>query len=196
MITHLVEQGSSEWFELRKSRLTASHAQAIGSNGKGLETYITELMADYYSIVSETGYTSEDMERGNELEDIARSAYELTTGETVKQVGFIERDEYVGVSPDGLVGEDGGIEIKCLNNRNHFALVMGCPIDTKHVWQMQMCLYITGRKYWDYVCFNPNYAHSLFIQRITPDEEKFKKLEEGFKKGKELIQSIKKKYER
>lgn len=194
MTIHDVIQGSFEWQELRKGRITASHAQTIGANGKGLETYISDLMAEYYSLEQDEAYTNEDMERGTAYEDTARSAYELTTGETVKQVGFIEHDEYIGCSPDGLVGEDGGIEIKCLNNRNHFGLVMGAEIKSKHVWQIQMCLYLTGRKWWDYVAYNQNYAKSLIIRRVEPDKERFEKLEKGFEKAKKLIQEIKQKY--
>lgn len=185
-----MEQGSEEWREARKGRITASHAQAIGSNGKGLETYIEK-----YAINTER-YTSEDMERGNELEDTARKLYELETGNEVKQVGFIERDEYVGCSPDGLIGENGGIEIKCLNDKNHFHLSITEKIEKKHLWQIQMNLLITGRKWWDYVAFNPNLPKELVIIRIEPDKEMQEKLEEGIERGTKLINAIKQKYER
>jgi hypothetical protein len=124
MIIHNVEQGTPEWFAIRKMKMTASEAQAIAANGKGLETYIRNLMKDSYSSAEKEHFTSKDTERGNELEPLAREIYELTTGRTVQQVGFIEYDEFVGFSPDGLVDEDGGTEIKCLNDEKHFSLMI------------------------------------------------------------------------
>lgn len=86
MKTHNFEQGTPEWFAIRKNKMTASNAQAIGNNGKGLETYITELMAESYSNAEKEQFTSKDTERGNELEPLARDMYELMTGTTVEQV--------------------------------------------------------------------------------------------------------------
>lgn len=191
MIIHQMQQGSDEWKEIRKGKMTASVGQAIGNNGTGLKTLITSLMADYYSTNSEENYTNGDMERGNELEAYARIAYELETGQTVEQVGFIEADEFHGVSPDGLVEEEGLIEIKCLNNLNHFKFLLNEEVDTKYEWQMQMQLLVTDRKWCDLVLFNKNFPQSLLIKRFYPDEKKQAKLLEGIDKGKEMIKSIK-----
>jgi len=90
-----IEQGTEEWFSVRKGRMTASCARAIGNNGKGLETYILELVADYYSTGEKEQYTNEHIERGNELEPIARSVYELETGRKVDEVGFIAVGEMI-----------------------------------------------------------------------------------------------------
>lgn len=195
MIIHEVEQGSVEWHSLRKGRMTASHAQEISANGKGLETYILTLMAKYYSSAEPENYTNEHMERGNELESQARAMYELEHGLTVDEVGFVEIDEYVGCSPDGLIGEDGGLEIKCHDDKKHFDLATGGKIDSKYLWQVQMNLMLTGRKWWDYVAYNPNFEKSLIVHRIEPDEKMHKKLTIGFEKGKELINTYKEKYE-
>lgn len=187
------QQGSDEWLEDRKGKMTASHAQAIGSNGKGLETYIYDLMAEKYATERES-YSSLDMDRGVDLEGVAVTLYELQNGVTVERVGFVELDDYSGASPDGLVGEDGGVEVKCQNNKNHFHTLMTGKIESKYLWQIQMNLMVTGRKWWDYIGFNPNFERDLYIQRIYPDEEMHQKLKEGLEKGKKLIQQLEKEY--
>jgi putative phage-type endonuclease len=188
------KQGSQEWLDIRKGKMTASHACEIGNNGKGLDTCILNLMAEKYSRGEKPQYSNEDMERGKELEDQARSLYAIENGAELKQVGFIEYSEFVGCSPDGLVGEDGGVEIKCPSDAVYFQHLLNGEkaIDSKYVWQIQMNLLITGRKWWDYVAYNPNFEKSIFIKRILPDEEVFKKLKIGFEIGEEKIKSINK----
>lgn len=191
------EQGSEEWFECRKGRLTGSHAQAIGNQGKGLDTYITELMAQYYSSGEKEQFTSKHTERGNELEPIARDIYSLETGNQVEQVGFCEYNDYVGVSPDGLVGDDGLIEIKSIDDTGYFKYLLNgeSEIDSKYIWQIQMQLLVTDRKWCDFVAYNPNFKKSMFIHRITPDLEKFEALKKGFEIGQTKILEIKNKIE-
>lgn len=184
------EQLSDEWFAIRKGKMTASNAQAIGANGKGLETYIYTLMAEKYSNNKEY-YTNKDMERGIELEEQARMTYEIEN-EKVEEVGFIELNEFTGCSPDGLVGEDGGLEIKCVNDVNFFKLLINGEkeLDTKHIWQCQMCLYITKRKWWDLSIYNPNFDRNLLVFRIEPDEAKFLKLQAGIMTGENKIKEL------
>jgi exodeoxyribonuclease (lambda-induced) len=198
MKIHKVKQLSEEWFELRKGKLTASHAQEIGNNGKGLETYIMKLMSEYYASVPQEPYTNPDLERGIELEEQAIGMYELEKKCDVEKVGFIEIDKFSGCSPDGLIGKEGGLEVKAHNNLNHFKILLNGEkeIESKYIWQIQMNLLMTGRKWWDYVSYNPNYKDNLLIFRIEPDKEKFEKLEEGLKVGKEKIKEIIKNYEK
>jgi len=193
MKIHNVEQGSKEWHELRKGKMTASHAQAIGANGAGLKTYILQMMSEYYSQAKREDYTNADLERGHELEPHAREVYEMMTGKKVEQVGFIEVDEYVGCSPDGLIDDDGGIEIKCPNDKNYFKLLIDQKVDSKYVWQIQMNMLVTGRTWWHAVFFNPNFEKSIIIVPIKIDEEAQKKLSEGLRAGREQILSIKEK---
>lgn len=192
---HNIQQQSKEWFEIRKGKMTASHGQEIGNQGKGLETYILTLMSDYYSSVPEESYTNKEIERGIELEEQARNIYELENNVKIERVGFIERDEYVGCSPDGLIGKDGGIEIKSHNNLKHFKLILDGEkgIDSKYIWQIQMNLLITGRKWWDYVAYNPNFEKGLLVFRIKPDKEKHEALLKGIEIGKKQIEDIKNK---
>jgi len=202
MKIHNVEQSGPEWHALRKGRMTGSHAQEIGNGGKGLDTYILTLMARYYSSGEEETYSNPHMDRGNELEPQARAMFELEYNETVEQVGFIEIDEHVGCSPDGLIGEDGGVEIKCHDDKKHFELAVGGSIDSKYLWQIQMNMYCTGRKWWYYVAYNPNFTKSLIVHKIeanTPigkHEKPFESLAKGLERGKKLINEYITKYDK
>lgn len=189
-----VQQGSPEWFEIKKLKMSASHAQAIGGNGKGLETYIYQLCADYLSSAEPEQFSNGDMERGIELEAQARFVYEMETGNEVKQVGFCQLDEYVGCSPDGFIGEDGLVEIKCPNDRLYLRRIVTGKIDPAYYWQMQMQLYVTDRKWCDYVVYNPHFEKRMLIERIEPDLEKIEKIKAGLEKGKQMIQEILDKY--
>lgn len=197
MKIHNVEQKSPEWFAVRSGKMTASHATAIGNCGKGLETYITTMMSEHYSTGEKEQFTSKDTERGNELEPIARAIYEFENDVTVDEVGFIEHNEFVGASPDGLVAQDGGTEIKCVNDLNYFKYLLNGEneIDSGYIWQIQMNLLITGRKWWDLIIYNPNFKKSMCVFRITPDQKKFDALLAGFAMGEEMIKNIKSKIE-
>jgi len=188
---HNFEQVSDEWFEFKKGKPSASNATPIGANGAGLVTYCMELAMQMCGIEKEF-YTNKDIERGNEYEPLAATSYEFERGITLKHTGCITNDLYLNVlaSPDGLVGKDGGIEIKAKNDTNHFALIQG---DLKGVPknQIQMTLLLSGRKWWDFVSFNPNFTKSLFIYRVFPDIEYFEKLKTGFiAANKMIIQNV------
>ena len=194
MKIHTMEQGTDEWFAVRNGKMTASHAQAIGSCGKGLETYCWQVVAESLSSGEKEFYTNKDMERGNELEAQAISMYELEKGVETEIVGFVEHNEYVGASPDRLVGEDGMVEVKCPNDINFFKGLVEKKIDSKYEWQMQMQMFVTGRKWCDFVAYNPNFENSLFIMRVNLDPEKQEKLKQGIALGTEKIKAIQAKY--
>jgi len=175
--------------------MTASHAQAIASNGSGLKTYILEKLVDKYSSAEKEIYSNEHMERGNELEGQARSLYWLETGKEVQEVGFCELDEYTGCSPDGMIGEKGLIEIKCPTDKNFLKLLIEKKISSSYVWQMQMQMYVTGRKWCDFVAYCPNFEKSFYIERVEADIEKFDKIKEGLAEGRKLIKKYIKMYE-
>lgn len=195
MEIHNVEQGTPEWLALRKGKMTASHACEIGNNGKGLDTYILTILSENYSSGERTYYVNADMERGTELEELAVAMYELENGIKTEKVGFIEHNEYVGCSPDRLVGEDGGMEVKCPNDLNYFKMLLNgaLEIDSKYIWQIQMNLLISGRKWWDFVAYNPNFEKSLIIVRIYPDLVKHQALLQGFAAGENQIKALKSK---
>jgi len=189
-------QGTPEWFSIRKGKATASHAQAIGNNGKGLDTYINQVMAEYFSSAEKEQYSNEHTERGNELEPTARSMYELENDCEVEQIGFCELNEFVGCSPDGLVGEDGMIEIKCPEDKVYFDIIINEKIDSGYMWQCQMNMFILERKWCDLIFYNPNFKKSMKIFRLVPDEKMQEDLKEGFKKVEERIKELKNKYQK
>lgn len=155
-------------------------------------------MSVKYSKSDVDGFKTFAMENGIEMEPVARSIYELQEGVVVDQVGFIQVDEHVGYSPDGLVGDEGLVEIKCHQDKKHFRIIMNGlkEVDTKYIWQCQMALYCTGRNWISLVCYNPNFKQEMIIFRIEPDPEAFKKLEIGIERGKSLIKGIENKYVR
>ena len=187
-IIHDMLQGTPEWHEIRKRRMTASHGTAIGSNGKGLITYVREIVQAM--IHEPPNYTNKDMDRGNELEPIARSVYEFENNVTVREVGFITYGDYAGCSPDGLVDNDGGLELKARNDKIHLGLLLGDKVDSGTIWQMQMCMLVTGRKWWDFGSYNPNFKQSLFKQRFLADPVKHEKLEAGLKAGEAMLKLL------
>lgn len=181
MKIHNIEQGSEAWFLLRQLRGTASEATAIRARGKGLQTYAKQLVREYLSSAQKEHFTNEHTERGNELEPQARSLYELTTGNEVVQVGFIEYNDYIGCSPDGLIGEDGDLEIKCPGDKVYFDYILGDAEPVKDYYnQIQMRLLIEERKWCDLFVYNPNFTRSYILTRVLPDEVAFTELKEGF----------------
>jgi len=188
------EQGTEAWLQDRAGKLTGSKAQCIQAGGRGLETYCYEILAEKYSSNTDH-YTNADLERGKDLEDIARSNYEILYS-PVKTVGFCEQDEFVGCSPDGFVSDDGGIEIKCPNDTNYFKVLVNGEkaIDSKYLWQCKMCMLVTGRKWWDLVYFNPNFSDNLKVFRITLDNQSKEKLLLGIEKGKKLLVEVEVKF--
>ena len=186
-------QGSEEWLQDRLGHFTGSNAQAVASSGAGLTTAVFEKVAEILTGKAKEAYSNADMERGNELEAMARNSYELESGNTVKEVGFVEMDESTGCSPDGFIGKDGLVEIKCPNDTNFAKYLFYKKIDSAHDWQMQMQMFVTDGKQWEYVVFNPNFPNTTIIVRIERDEDKIKKIEEGLKIGKEKIEEILKK---
>lgn len=200
MQIHNVEQKSEEWFALRLHYpLTASEAQAIGNQGKGLETLCWKKMSEKYSSADKENFSNGHTDRGNELEAQAISLYELETGNTVSPVGFIT-DEKIskvgGASPDGEVNKDGGLEVKCFDDLKHFKMIIefnqtgDFKIESQYEWQMQQQMLFSGKKWTDFLAYNPNYSQSLLIKRVFPDKEMQKKIKDGLKMGEQIIKDI------
>ena len=185
------EQRTDEWYAIRRGKMSASNAETIIANGKGLETYIYNLMAEYYSSAEKENYINADMQRGIDLEPEARLEFEFYTDLDVQEVGFIEHNEFIGVSPDGLIGDDGLIEIKCPNDSIYFKLLLSNNIKPEYIAQMQMQMYVTDRQYCYFVSYNPNFEKSLYIKKINRDEEMIDKLKKGLERGTQLIKEIK-----
>lgn len=193
MIIHKCEQGSELWLNLRAGRFTATDAPELmpdkrtGKAKKGLET-LTFKKAAYWL----TGYLPENfvtpaMEWGHQQEPNARACYSEITGNKVQEVGFLEQDDYTGCSPDGLVGKEGLLEIKCKQDYNHLYAVCNEWIDPEHELQMQYQMLISGRKWCDYVLYNPLFKNPIYIKRVFKDDDVQSQLAEGIALGRDLI---------
>jgi hypothetical protein len=171
-----VEQGTAEWLALRAGVPTASEFATILAQGKGgapsliRKKYLYKLAAESYrgALSPFESYSNHHMQRGKDFEDEARGMYEITKNVMVEQVGFMMRDG-VGCSPDGLVGEDGGIEIKTKSDHLMVEILLANEMPSDYFGQTQGFLYMTGRKWIDFVAYAPGLP--LFIQRQYPDAE-------------------------
>ena len=129
---------------------------------------------------SET-YSNAAMVHGTETEPEARAAYEFYQGVTVQEVAFVHHPkiEQAGCSPDGLIGDDGLLEIKCPQSATHLETLLGQAVPGKYEAQMQFQMACTGRKYCDFVSYDPRMPENmrLFIQRVARDEKRINELE-------------------
>lgn len=172
MIIHDVEQGSQAWLDLRVGVATASQFDQIitpktQKPSASMAKYAYKLLAEKALGQSLDDASSMWMERGKELEPEARAWYELTQGVDVRQVGFITSDDgLVGCSPDGLVGEDGGLEIKCPSATVHMGYLLG-GVEDAYKCQVQGGLWVTGRAWWDFLSYCPGLPPVLL--RFTRD---------------------------
>lgn len=152
------EQGSPEWFGCRAGIPTASaFDKIITSTGKAstqADTYINQLLCEQMAGQSEGLEPTEWMLRGIEMEAEARSFYELETGRDVEQVGFIVGDG-CGCSPDGVIGDDGLIEIKCPKPTTHVGYLRAGKLPSKYVPQVQGQLWVCGRDWCDFLSYCP-----------------------------------------
>lgn len=168
-------QRSPEWFEARRGLPTASRFDQIltpakGEPSKAQETLINELIAECLTEAGEDRRTAA-MEAGNLLEDEARAAYELDHAEglSVQQVGLLLEDSgRFGGSPDSLVGEDGGLEIKCPIAATQVAYVRAGLLPSDYRCQVHGHLVVTGRAWWDFFSYHRGLP-SLRV-RVTRDE--------------------------
>lgn len=185
-------QGSEEWFKARLGVPSASNFSKIvtskGELSKTLRDYAMDLAGQYFIEEPEELFKSADMQYGNDTEPLAREAYEQQTFNQIVESGFIIRDG-AGYSPDGLIGEDGLVEYKCPQGgefkvATHAKYLYDNKLPTKYVQQCQGGLYVTKRKWLDFVSYHPNFQDDkkLFIIRVERDDEFIKKLKDGIDK--------------
>lgn len=190
-------EANPDWLSLRAGKFTGSDFIVMLGNSETKRKMILEKATEHIlgKPCNKDKFLSADMIRGIELEDEARELYIIETFNEVEQVGFIQRDEYSGCSPDGLVEEDGLIEIKCPKDTVFVEQSISGKIKLDYYAQMQYNMFITGRKWCDYVAYNENFP--LLIRRYERDEEYIKKieiaLEDGIQQVKNIISAFKKK---
>lgn len=171
-----LEQGTDAWLTQRRGMVTASVVGKLltsslkvadNETARGL---IGTLVAERITGETEPSFMNDDMMRGVMHEPIARDKYAETNGVTVEQVGFMVREfggSRLGASPDGLVGDNGGLEIKCPRAKTHIATIVADRVPPQYMAQVQACLLVSGRDWWDYVSFRAGLP--MFTKRVFAD---------------------------
>jgi len=181
-----MEQRSDEWFAARLGKVTASRvADVIAKTKTGpsasRENYSTQLVLERLTNKQAESYTNAAMQWGTETEPMARQAYELKRGLFVNETGFVDHPtiEMSGASPDGLVGTDGLIEVKCPNSATHMETMLTQKVPAKYIPQMMWQMACTGRNWCDFVSYDPRFPENLqiFIERVEYDPTYVKMLE-------------------
>jgi predicted phage-related endonuclease len=171
MTIHDCIQGTPEWDNLRRGKFTASTFSDLfmAKTTKGYQEAINKVVFERIAGESPETYSNDFMKRGSELELSARKSYELDTFNKVKEVGFIEYTEWVGGSPDGLIGEDGILEIKVPKWNTLMNYILDDKIPKDYLYQMQGNLFVSGRKWADFYVWHPKFQPLL--KRVNRDEK-------------------------
>lgn len=195
-----IQQNSDEWYQMRGGKLTSSKLPTIMANlgksfGEPAKKYAVSVAIE--QITGEaipSDYSNTHMERGHEQEPIARDLYESETFCEVLNGGFFG-SEFIGCSPDGLVGDDGVIEIKSVIAHVHFANIKRNKVDPAYYWQCVGNLKFTGRKWLDFISYCSQFpeGNQLFIHRIYARDmqEQFSVLDERVNQFLNLVQECK-----
>lgn len=202
-IIETCEQGSEEWLSLRLGKITASRVKDVLTKGRGTspsktsESYMMELTAEILTGKSKPFFENDAMRWGTETEPQARAMYAVNNDFVdVKEVAFVEHNEQVGISPDGLVGDDGLLEIKCPNTTTQLKRALSDDYSADYKAQIQMQLWVTGREWCDFLSFDPRLecAAGYLQQRVYRDEEYIKEMKTKVyafvKKMNELIEQL------
>lgn len=185
---HMMEQRSPEWFAHRAGRVTASRISDVMAQTKtgpsaARKNYAADLVAERLTGETREGFSNAAMQWGTETEPQARIAYEFMTDATVTEVGFVDHPSipWAGCSPDGLVGEDGMVEIKCPNTATHIETLLTGEIEGKYLKQMQFQMACAGRAWCDFVSFDPRLPAEmqLFVKRVECNPAEMSEIEDA-----------------
>jgi putative phage-type endonuclease len=182
------EQGSQEWLAERAGKWTGSKfvdvmaiSERTGKPLKARSDAVWQVVVERMTGQAIEGPGGFALAWGHEVEQFARDAYELETGNVVQQVGFIEHQEFPfsGASPDGLIDDDGGLELKCpRDSRIHLdRFLSGVPAE--YIPQIQGCMWVTGRQWWHFASYDPRMpeSHRLLIIKVPRDEAVIAKIQ-------------------
>lgn len=181
-----MEQRSPEWHQARLGRATASRISDIVAKTKSgysasRANYMAQLVVERMTGKVAESFSNAAMDWGTEQEPYARAAYEAHSGVLVDEVGMVDHPtvQMSGASPDGLVGDDGLVEIKCPTTATHIETLMEKAAPKKYIDQMQWQMACTGRKWCDFVSFDPRMPQGLqlFVKRVERDDEYIAELE-------------------
>lgn len=186
-----IEQRTDEWFAARLGKVTASKVADVMARTKtgysaSRENYMAQLVVEQITGTRQESFTNSAMQWGTDQEPFARGAYEAATGNMVEEIGFVNHPaiEMAGASPDGLVGDDGCVEIKCPNTATMIETLLTGTIPQKYFAQMQFQMACADRSWCDYVVFDPRMPAKaqLFIKRVPRDDTFIADMEAEIKK--------------
>lgn len=181
-----MEQRSPEWFSARLGKVTASRvADVVAKTKTGYSTsranYMAELICERLTGTQGAFYSNAAMQWGTETEPMARAAYEGSIGALVIETGFVPHKtiSMAGASPDGLVDEDGLVEIKCPMTATHIDTLLSGFVPSKYINQMQWQMACSGRMWCDFVSFDPRMPEGMqiWIKRVERDDALIAELE-------------------
>ena len=188
MIVETVLQGSPEWFQLRCGCATASRLDDVIGKYKGKETYkqgradyMGEIVAEILTNKTAEHYVSPAMQWGVDIEPLAKEAYQIERDVEIGMAGieFHDKINRFAASPDGYLGSDGLIEIKCPNTITHIGYIIAGVVPEDYKPQMLGQMSCSGRKWCDFVSFDPRLPrkYQLFIKRFERDDEEISRIE-------------------
>lgn len=195
MIYHDIQQNSEEWFALRTGKFTASTFKDLfmSKTTQGYQDAIYKVAFERLTNESPESYTNEWMQRGTLLEPEARAWYEFEKDVKVLNGGFFEYNDWIGASPDGLVGEDGLLEIKCPKYSTLMNYLINKELPKNYYYQVHGQMLATDRQWCDFIAYHPKLPR--LVLRIERDKEVDKeildKLFEGIKKVESIINKLK-----
>lgn len=184
----LMQQGSAEWLAERCGQVTASRIADVMATVKKGESakrsgYKMELLAEIVTGDTADHYVSPAMDYGIEYEPVARAAYEMAQGVEVQSIGYVRHPNIPrsGASPDGLVGDDGLVEIKVPTTRTHLEYFLAGAVPAEYKPQMLWQMACSGRQWCDFVSYDPRLPEEfgLLIVRFERDEEAITEMEES-----------------
>ena len=183
----MIEQRTDAWFQARLGKVTASKvADIIAKTQSGYSAsranYMAQLVCERLTGQKGEGFTNAALQHGIDTEPLARASYEALRDILVDEVGFVPHPSIImaGASPDGLVGDDGLLEIKCPNTATHIETLMSKTVPGKYNTQMQFQMACTGRQWCDFVSFDNRLPEELqlFVKRVPRDNEFIKQMED------------------
>lgn len=186
---HDIDQRSPEWYRARSGKFTGSRFKDVltrnpdGKQPKAYENLIWQLVVERITgTFEDTGVDSASLRWGREHEEDARKFYSFDTGESVEKCGFVEHPifkAFVGVSPDGLVGKNGGTEFKCPKRSEIHLSRFITGITDEFMPQVQGCIWACEREWWDWISYDPRMPMHLrmFRQRAYRDDDFIKQME-------------------
>jgi putative phage-type endonuclease len=184
---HEIVQGSDSWFQVRIGKVTASRvADVIAKTKTGYsatrDNYMAQLVCERLTGQKGESFSNAAMQHGTDTEPLARAAYEAFQDILVDEVGFVPHPSIImaGASPDGLVSDDGLLEIKCPNTATHIETLLSQTVPGKYNTQMQFQMACTGRQWCDFVSFDNRLPEELqlFVKRVPRDNDFIKQMED------------------